>query len=1204
MTPDGPAGSGRRTPYMGLMPYLEQDADLFFGRDAEADLVAANLLAARFTVLYGASGVGKSSLLRAGVLPQLAALARRALEEDAPPLVVVLFSEWAGNPVTGILEGIRAAAAELLGDRRTPPWTEPPALDAGLAWWSRQLNADLLVVLDQFEESFLYHEEEGEAGSFATAFPHAVTRPDLRANFLVAIREDALAGLDRFKGRIPNLLEHGLRIDHLGWDAAREAVERPLAVGWGGREAVPVAAERELVEAVLEQVTVGRVALDVTGRGAVERASVALPADARVQTPYLQLVMVRLWEEEARTGSRRLRLATLRALGGADRIIRTHLDAAMEALPPEEQDIAARILHFLVTPSGSKISHSAKDLAEYAEVSEPDVVAIVEKFCRGDTRILRPVAPPLDRMDVPRYEIFHDVLAPAVLDWRARYVAARRAKAELAARIGAEIEAKQAAEERAHAYRRTARITRTVALVMTLMFVLMAALAVLAWQGWRSTVRAQASIRSGELTQRALATLASDPAISLQLAADAIDQERTDGAERVLRQALDESRVRVVMRGHQDWVTGVAYSRDGALVATASNDRTVRVWNPTDGSQKAVLRLDARPSSLVHPEFSPNGQRVLITTDDGTAWLWSWRQSGDPVALGKLVTAAAFGPNEGEVVTGDRGGRVQVWNARTRRRHGRSLTLATAPVTVLAVSPDRRWLAAGDEEGRTRIWDARSGSGKVLAPGAETGSVNAVAWSRDGSRLVVGTSDGTARILALGRRGPIGPPVELDGSGRDSPVERVAFDATGLVLTAGGKTASVWRTDGARLAELRGHTAAVLDAAFAPNGVVVTASADGTARVWEGRTGTTLFTLRGHSDSVLGVAVSPDGHSVETAGADGTVRRWDVSAGDRYGGRRKAATGATLNAAGDRIVIGGANGTADIWDLAGTWPPLATIPTRSAAVTAAALDARGHLAVTGSDDGMVRVWTVRDRPELVKPRKVPGGDLVSAVAFDPSPGGRDRILLGLGFTGTAEIWDWRDGRPPVQLRQPTPGPDSLVLVKQLFGAAFSPDGRLVVTAHRDKMARLWDAGSGHFVRTLAGHTSIVYGAAFSADGSQVVTAGGDGTARIWRTATGQPLRTLAGQGSAIRAASFSRDGRLIAGGDAEGATFVWEVATGRLLAVLRRHADSVNSTAFTRDGEIVSASDDGTAKRYPCDTCGSLADLLARARERERYTQG
>ncbi len=292
------------------------------------------------------------------------------------------------------------------------------SLAEGLHAWTAHLECDLLVILDQFEEYFLYHGQEDGPGTFAVEFPAAVNRRDLRASFLVSLREDAVAKLDRFKGRIPSLFDNYLRVEHLGREAARAAIEKPLQRFnqlHGGDE---VRIEGELVEAALEQLRTGRFALAETGRGGVGGAPEESADDTRIETPFLQLVMTRLWEKEAQAGSRVLRRASLEELGGADRIVRTHLDKVMEGLSPADQDAASRIFHHLVTPGGTKIAHTPSDLADYTDLPAAQVERVLEALARGETRVLR--------SDAPRYEIFHDVLAPAVLDWRRRHLERRR----------------------------------------------------------------------------------------------------------------------------------------------------------------------------------------------------------------------------------------------------------------------------------------------------------------------------------------------------------------------------------------------------------------------------------------------------------------------------------------------------------------------------------------------------------------------------------------------------------------------------------------------------------------------------------------------------------------------------------------------------------------------------------------------------------
>lgn len=416
------------SPYRGLRPYTEADAAFFFGREAEGEIVAANLLAARLTLLYGPSGVGKSSVLLAGVVSGLRERSRENLaDEDAAGFAVVVVRAWADpDPLTVIAAAARAEAVALLGRDDLPDPPSGATLADVLDHWSTQVQGKLLVVFDQFEEYFLYHDHESGPGTFDAEFPQAVNRAELRADFLLAIRDDALARLDRFKGRIPNLFENRLQINHLTLAAARDAVKLPIEEY--NRRVPPeqrVEIEDQLVNDVLDQVRTGRVSLESVGAGAMP---VGAAAEARVETPILQVVLTALWETEAAQGSRTLRAQTLVELGGAEQLIRDRLDERMRKLSPAEREIAANVARFLVTPSGTKIAYTAADLAalaypktDVAEWAFPQVESVLEKLAESDTRILRPVAPSGGRGPT-RYEIFHDVLGPAILDWRTRYL--------------------------------------------------------------------------------------------------------------------------------------------------------------------------------------------------------------------------------------------------------------------------------------------------------------------------------------------------------------------------------------------------------------------------------------------------------------------------------------------------------------------------------------------------------------------------------------------------------------------------------------------------------------------------------------------------------------------------------------------------------------------------------------------------------------
>lgn len=594
-------------PYTGLMPFSERQAPFFFGRDGERKIVAANLLASRLTVLYGPSGVGKSSLLNAGVASYLRRLARQNQEEfGAPEFSVIVFGAWRDDPRRGLGCVLGQQVSEDL----------PGRLAEKLDRVSSTLDGDLLVILDQFEEYFLYHPNEDSEHGFAGEFAEAVNR-SVRTSFLISIREDAMANLDRFEGAIPGILGNRLRVDHLTLDAAREAIQKPIEQfnRLRAHDEPPVTIEGALVEKVLRQVAAGRMVRPMSGESLSHRR-VLSHTDERVETPYLQLVMTRLWNEEQRLGSRTMRVETLARLGGAEKIVGTHLDAAMSSLTPSETEVAARIFNHLVTPSRTKIAHSVADLANYAG-STPDTIALLlQKLSTGENRLLVPVAPSPDETSGVRYQILHDILAGPVLDWRARYVQSRqREEAEAKAE-----EQRRRAEQEAHARMRLRKVS-ILLLVMVLVatgFALVAGLQMRTAEARQleaeaATLEAEAAkheaeARRLELEAAVKARTAAEQASELnRLEAEAARAELRGALERAkhLRQRAAETKVQVD-------------SANAASVALSREAQKERRSASTDGIDRALQRYQAAYRSLdldallaVYPRLPADRQKYF-----------------------------------------------------------------------------------------------------------------------------------------------------------------------------------------------------------------------------------------------------------------------------------------------------------------------------------------------------------------------------------------------------------------------------------------------------------------------------------------------------------------------------------------------------------------------------------------------------------------
>ena len=436
---------GEFCPYVGLRPFTVAEQPFFFGRRSETRVVAANLFAAPLTVFYGPSAVGKSSVLQAGVIPQL----RRE-----PKTAVLYFREWQHDDY---VDRLKAACNDAIALVRGSPLAIDPALplDEWIEGAIEQFRGQLHILLDQFEEYLLYHPEGSSAGIDAE-LAAAINRRDIGARFLIGLREDGLAKLDRFRKRIPNLLGNALRLKRLSIASAREAIEGPLHV-YNERLDVDqprVLIEPPLVAAILEQVRADLVNTAASaGEGRITQAAAA----DEVETAYLQLVMERLWRERvAEHGTLVIHRKTLDSLGGAKAIAKQHFDEHLDRLArvtPHVSDIVFDLFAHLVTPTGSKISQKEHDLVALTETPADEVRWFLRELV--DARLLRVTDPP------ERYEIFHDALAKPFLDARNAIVLkraneAREAELQRVRAIADAQEARADAEARRVAEQRVA----------------------------------------------------------------------------------------------------------------------------------------------------------------------------------------------------------------------------------------------------------------------------------------------------------------------------------------------------------------------------------------------------------------------------------------------------------------------------------------------------------------------------------------------------------------------------------------------------------------------------------------------------------------------------------------------------------------------------------------------------------------------------
>lgn len=1155
-------------PYKGLRPFTEADAADFFGRQTLIQDLLARIGQtddlARFLAVVGPSGSGKSSVVRAGLIP---ALRQGGLPNSDTWFITEMIP--GPQPFAELESALMRVAVNPPADLRSQISTD----ERGLLHAVRQIlpadpSVELLLVIDQFEEIFTLVEDEQIRQHFLASLVTAVLDSDSRLRVVITLRADfthqPLQYVD-FGELVRQRTEFVLPLTP---DELEEAIVGPT-------KRAGLALESGLIQAIIRDI-----------------------GDQPGMLPLLQYALTELFER------RRGRLLTLTAYqesGGVLGALARRADEIYDDLDERQQQMAQQLFLRLVTlgegtedtrrrvlrseltsledageqgrrGAGENATHYALRNTEHELISNPQspISQVVDKF--GRYRLLTFDHDPISRG--PTVEVAHEALlrewdrlrgwlddsrtdirlqrqvAASATEWQAasrdesfllrgtrldQFAAwadetqlaltgderafietslsareTRRTEEEIRRQQELETAQKLAATEQQAAQR-----LRWLVAGLAIFLLAAVGLTVFAFNQQAIAEANQAEAESNLALSESQRLAAEANAIlqgngNAELAAllslRAMNTAYTPQADIALQQASKRDYGRRLFLGHTSSVDGVAFSADGQFAVSGSNDKTARLWEVETG--QAIHTLTGHTAGIRNVAYSPDGNYLLTGSIDKTARLWDAQTGRELFTLTghtAEVNGVAFSPDSRYALTGGWEGTIRFWDVETGQEV-RSLT-EDEGIFEINISADGQYILTGNKAtGKVRLSETATGLEAHHLTGLNTVGTNTITFSPDGRYALAGHENGGLYVWDL----------------QQTEVEPRIFS---------------------------GHTEWIHKVRVSPDGnYALSASHDGTTRLWDIQTGEEVrrFISTNHATSI---AFSPDGQTMLVGEQDGNIRLWDVEPPPdprTFGGHTDVVPDVEFSPDGRYALIASLDQTAKLWDIA-TGQELHVFRSHTDQVNSVAFSPDSRYALTGSSDNTARLWDLRETGQEIRVFRHPAE--VFGVAFSLD----GRYALTGSFDNAARLWDVETGQEVRVFTHPA----------AVFSVVFSPDGRYILTgSFFDRNARLWEVDTGREIRQFPGYAGFVNGLSFSPDGKTIITAAEETTSQLWEVETGQPLERFPGD-----VGQFSADGRFLLTGGLTTA-YLWDRAAGEQLRTFEV-ANNLWTVELSPDGQFI-----------------------------------